>query len=114
MGTGGTTELSKSEVSELIAAVRSGSMSLEEVAERFRSRSWKPTRHALPQNYLEQAAIAQSDPEPDVPGSIDEVTAAYDRGELTRDQYRVLSRAVADSIDAEYEARGRGSETGGS
>jgi hypothetical protein len=101
-----------SEVSDLIAAMRSGSMSLEEVAERFRHRSWEHTRHPLPQSYLELAAIAQSDPEPDVPGSIDEVTAAYDRGELTTEQYRVLVRAVADSINAEYEAREHGSEAG--
>jgi hypothetical protein len=106
--------VSKSEVSDLIAAVRRGSMSLEEVAERFRLISWKRTRHALPESYLEQAAVAQSDPEPDVPGSIDEVTAAYDRGDLTQEQYRVLSRAVADSINAEYETREDGSETGSS
>jgi hypothetical protein len=103
--------MSTSEVSDLIAAVRAGSMSLEEVAERFRRISWKRTRHAVPKSYLEQATIAQSDPEPDVPGSIDEVTAAYDRGELTQQQYRVLARAVADSINAEYEAH-EGSETG--
>jgi hypothetical protein len=104
--------VSTSEVSDLIAAVRSGSMSLEEVAERFRQRRWERTRHAQPQSYLELAAIAQSDPEPDVHGSIDEVTAAYDRGELTQAQYRVLARAVADSINAEYEGREQASETG--
>jgi hypothetical protein len=100
-----------SEVSELIAALRSGTMSLEEVAGRFRQRTWARTRHSAPQSYSELAAIAQSDPESDVPGSIDEVTAAYDRGELTRDQYRVLAHAMADSINAEYEAQDRGSET---
>jgi len=31
----------------------------------------------------------------------DEVTAAYDRGELTRPQYRALAEAVADSLRAE-------------
>jgi len=43
----------------------------------------------------------QQDPEPDVPASFDEVTAAYDRGELTRDQYRTLAHAVAEAINAE-------------
>jgi hypothetical protein len=104
--------VSTSEVSDLIAALHAGSMSLEEVADRFRQRRWERTRHALPQSYLEQAATAQSDPEPDVPGSIDEVTAAYDRGELSREQYRVLSRAVADSINAEHEDRRHGFQTG--
>lgn len=100
-----------SEVSELIAALRSGTMSLEEVAGRFRQRTWARTRHAVPRSYSELAAIAQSDPESDVPGSIDEVTAAYDRGELTRDQYRVLAHAVADAINAQYEVQDRGTGT---
>jgi hypothetical protein len=46
------------------------------------------------------AARAQEDPRPDVPGSFDEVVAAYYRRELTREQYRVLADAVADSIRA--------------
>jgi hypothetical protein len=93
--------LTTSEVEELIAKLRTGSMSLAEVAERFRARSWARTRQPAPRSYLEQAALADSDPEPDRPGSIDEVTAAYDRGHLTREQYQVLARAVAASIDAE-------------
>jgi hypothetical protein len=47
------------------------------------------------------AAAAERDPDPDVAGSFDEVVAAYDRGELSREQYRVLAEAVADSIRAE-------------
>ena len=35
-----------------------------------------------------------------MPGSIDDVTAAYDRGEITREQYRTLAHAVADAINA--------------
>ena len=49
------------------------------------------------------AAAALEDPEPDVPGSFDEVIAAYDRGELTRAQYRTLAEAVAESLRAEDE-----------
>ena len=41
------------------------------------------------------------DPGPSVPGSVDEIIAAYDRGELTREQYRVLAHAVAEAINAE-------------
>jgi hypothetical protein len=93
------------EVTELIAALRNGSMSLEEVAQRFRERSWPRTSKPAPTSYLEMAAAALEDPEPDVPGSFDEVTAAYDRGELTRAQYRVLAEAVAESLRAE-EQRG--------
>lgn len=89
------------DVRELIAALRSGDLSLEEVAVRFRHRSWPEHAAPDPQTYLELAAEGLRDPEPDVPGSFDEVTAAYDRGELIRDQYRTLAHAVADAINAE-------------
>jgi hypothetical protein len=49
-------------------------------------------------------AAAQQDPEPDVPGSFDEVTAAYDRAEITRAQYRVLAEAAAESMPADESA----------
>jgi predicted RNA-binding protein associated with RNAse of E/G family len=38
-----------------------------------------------------------------VPGSFDELAAAYRRGELTRAQYRTLAEAVAESLRAEDE-----------
>jgi hypothetical protein len=89
------------EVTELIAALRNGSLSLDEVTQRFRRRTWPRTRKPTPKSYLEMAADALEDPEPDIPGSFDEVTAAYDRGELTRTQYRALAEAVAESLRAE-------------
>jgi hypothetical protein len=99
------------EVTEMIAALRDGSLSLEEVARRFRERSWPRTRRPSPASYLEMAAAALEDPEPDVPGSFDEVVAAYDRGDLTRAQYRTLAEAVAESLRAEDERdEGRGGQ----
>ena len=92
---------SASEVTDLITALREGSMSLDEVALRFRERSWPHTKAPPPANYIEMAAAAQEDPEPYVPGSFDQVAAAYRRGELTRVQYRALAEAVADSFRAE-------------
>lgn len=89
------------EVTELISALRNGSLSLDEVAQRFRERTWPRTRKPSPANYGEMAAAAQDDPEPYVPGSFDELAAAYRRGELTRSQYRALAEAVADSLRAE-------------
>jgi hypothetical protein len=86
------------EVKDLIAALRDGSLSLEEVAQRFRERTWPRTAPPRPTSYLEMAAAANRDPEPDVPGSFDEVVGAYDRGEITHAQYRVLAQAVAESI----------------
>lgn len=102
-----------SEVTDLIVALRSGTMTLDEVAERFKLRSWPRTRSPRPGSYAELAAAAQVDPGANVPGSIDDLTAAYDRGEITREQYRTLAHAVADAINAEarHEA-GNGGTTG--
>jgi len=91
--------MSDSEVTELIAALRAGDLSLDEVADRFRRRHWPRTRRHAPTTPAEMAE--QQDPEPDVPGSYDDLTAAYDRGELTREQYRTLVEAAAESIRAE-------------
>lgn len=93
------------EVTELITALRNGSLSLDEVAQRFRERSWARTRKPEPASYLDMAAAALEDPEPYVPGSIDELAAAYHRGELTRAQYRTLAEAVAESLRAEDRER---------
>ena len=90
-----------SDVTDLIAALRDGSMSLEELVSRFRERSWPRTRKPIPASYLEMAAAAQEDPDPYVSGSFDEVAAAYRRGELTRPEYRALAEAAAESLRAE-------------
>jgi hypothetical protein len=90
------------EVSDLIAALRSGSMSLDEVADKFRQRVWPRTSPPDPKSYIELAAAAQLDPRTDVPDSFDDVVAAYDRGEITREQYRTLVEAAAESIRAEH------------
>lgn len=90
-----------SEVTDLIAALRSGGMTLDEVAQRFRERSWPRSQKPQPQTYLELAAAAEQDPEPYVPGSFDDVVAAYDQGKITDDEYAVLSEAVAESKRAE-------------
>jgi hypothetical protein len=92
-----------SEVSDLIKALRDGTMTLDEVAQRFRDRQWPRRRRPRPASYLEMAARTQEDPEPYVPGSFDDVVDAYDRGDLSRAEYRVLSEAVAESKRAEDE-----------
>ena len=90
--------MSTTEVAELIAALQSGRLTVAEVAERFRHRSWPIARRPVPRTYAKMAE--QQDVDADVPGSFDEVVAAYDRGELTREQYRALAHAVADAINA--------------
>ena len=82
------------EIGELLSGLRSGRLTLEEVAEQFRRRSWTSVRSRAESGML----AARADPGADVPGSYDEVTAAYDRGEITSDQYDVLSDAVAAAI----------------
>ncbi len=98
MGDKEHSSLSATDVAWLIAELRAGRVSLDDVAGRFRHRDWPATRRPAPATYDEMAA--QQDVDVDVPGSLDEVTTAYDRGELTSDEYRVLSDAVADAISA--------------
>lgn len=86
-----------SDVTDLIDALRDGSMTLEEVAQRFRERTWPGRPTPRPSSYVELATAAISDPEPDLPGSFSEVTSAYDRGKLNRAEYRVLAEAAAEA-----------------
>lgn len=90
-----------SEVIDLIAALRDGTMTLGQVAQRFRERHWPRTKPPRATTYLELAARAQQDPDPYVPGSFDDVAAAFHRGDLNREQYRVLAEAAAESMRAE-------------
>lgn len=92
-----------SEVDELISALKQGSISISEVAQRFRERAWPSTRGPKPENYLERAMAAEADPDPLVPGSFDEVAAAYHRGDISIDDYRTLAEAAADSMRSEGE-----------
>jgi hypothetical protein len=90
-----------SEVTDLIAALRAGTMSLDQVAARFRERAWPEPARPDPQTDEEIAARAMDDPDPYVPGSFDDVLLAYDKGELSPTEYEVLAKAAADSINAE-------------
>jgi hypothetical protein len=89
------------DLTELIDALRDGSMTLEEVAQRFRERTWPGRPTPRFSSYVELATAAISDPEPDLPGSFSEVTSAYDRGKLNRAQYRVLAEAAAEAMRRE-------------
>jgi hypothetical protein len=86
-----------SEVADLIKSYKAGALTLDELAQRFRERQWPATMPSLPSSYMEMAARAQEDPRPAVPNSYDDVTAAYARGELTREEYDVLSDAVLEA-----------------
>ena len=101
-----------SEVTDLLDALRDGTASLDEVAQRFRSRSWPRRATPAPTTYLELAARAQEDPEADVPGSFDEVTAALYRGEISDDDYEVLAQAMAASKRDEDRRNAESAESG--
>ena len=92
--------MASSDITDLIAALRAGTLTLDEVADRFRHRSWPRTRRHAPTTAVE--SVEWLDPEPDVPGSYDDLTAAYDRQEITWEQYRTLVEAAADAIRAEH------------
>lgn len=85
------------EVAQLLDALHDGSMTLDEVAERFRHRSWPHRLDPRPSSYIEMAAAELEDPDPYIPGSYDDVVAAYDRGQLTDVQYETLVDAIAEA-----------------
>lgn len=89
------------EVVELISALHDGRASLDEVAQRFRDRKWPRRQKSEPASYLDMAAADLQDPDPYIPGSFDDVAAAYHQKKITREQFRVLSEAVADAQRAE-------------
>jgi hypothetical protein len=86
-----------SEVTDLIDSYKAGELTLDELAQLFRSRQWPAIMPPPPSSYLEMAARAQEDPRPRVPNSYDDVTSAYARGDLTREEYDVLSDAVLEA-----------------
>jgi hypothetical protein len=94
------------EVTELINALKQGSISLSEVAQRFRERAWPSTREPKSETYLDRAAAAAADPDPIVPGSFDEVAAAYHRGDISIDDYGILAEAAAESMRDEQKRLG--------
>jgi hypothetical protein len=89
------------DVIDLLTALRDGTMSIDDVASRFRQRTWPRRRRTPATTYLELAIRAQEDPEPYLPGSFDDVSAAFHRGDLSSTQYGVLAQAMADSVRAE-------------
>lgn len=88
------------EVTELLTALREGTMTLDEVAQRFRQRKWPRRDRREPASYLEMAAAELNDSDPPVPGSFDDVADAYHQNKISRDQYRVLSQAATEADDA--------------
>jgi len=100
------------DVTNLLIALREGTMNIEQVAQQFRQRAWPRTRRPEPQTYLELASAAEQDPDPEIPGSFEEVASAYRRGELSRAEYRILAEAAADSFRTEDQRRAEEESSG--
>jgi hypothetical protein len=90
-----------SEVTDMIAAYGRGELTLDELAQRFRDRTW-PRRRQSPSDLQEAYKRETEDPEPIADGSFDEVAAAYLQGEISLKEYDILARAAG-----EKEASGR-------
>lgn len=97
------------EVTELLDALHDGRLTLEEVAHRFRERTW-PRRRTGQASYAEFMAAQLDDPAPCIPGSYDDLAFAHHRGGVTDAQYEVLSRAIADAKRAEDARRAHDAE----
>jgi len=89
------------EVVELLNALHEGTMTVDEVAQRFRVRTWPRRRRPPSDSYLDTLAAELEDPDTYLPGSFDDVIAAYDQRKISREQLGILSEAVADAQRAE-------------
>jgi hypothetical protein len=89
------------EVADLLNALRDGSVTLDEVAQRFRKRKWPRRSRSQPDSYFDMAAAELQDPDPYIPGSFDDVAAAYHQKKINREQFRTLSEAVAEAQRAQ-------------
>jgi hypothetical protein len=87
-----------SEVTDLIAALRAGTLTLDQVARCFRERDWQQASQPDAAAEGELFSAALEDPGSYLPGSFDDVSAALHRHELTLDEYAVLAQAAAESI----------------
>jgi hypothetical protein len=85
-----------SDVTDMIAAYRRGELTLDELAQRFRNRTW-PSRRLSPPTLEEAYKRELQDPEPIAEGSFDEVASAYLQGEISGQEYDILARAAGEA-----------------
>ncbi len=91
-----------SEVTELLDRYKVGDLTLDELAQRFRTRRWpRRMKGPSPQTYLEMAARAQEDPDTYEPGSFDDVEAVFFQHELSVEEFDTLKTAMAEALKAE-------------
>jgi len=92
----------RGEVNDLLGRYKSGELSLDELAQRFRNRRWPRSAPPVrPKTYVEMATRAQEDPGSDVPDSFDDVEAAFFRNDLSIEEYETLRTAMREALKAE-------------
>jgi len=96
------------EVAELLDALHAGTLTTEDVAERFKVRKWPRRRREIADDYAQVLAGETSDPDIYIPGSFDDVIAAYDQQKIDREQLRIFSEAAAESQRQEDATRDTG------
>lgn len=90
------------EVNELLTRYKHGELTLDELAQRFRTHRWpRAERPPRPETYLEMAARTLEDPDSDVADSFDDVEAAFFRHDLSVEEYGMLRLAMQDALKAE-------------
>jgi hypothetical protein len=85
-----------SDVTDMIAAYGRGELTLDELAQRFRERTW-PARRLSPSELQAAYKRELEDPEPIAEGSFDEVAGAYLQGEISIEEYDILARAAGET-----------------
>lgn len=90
------------EVNELLDRYKVGELTLDELAQSFRTHRW-PRRESppRPKTYMELAARSLQDPDSSVTDSFDDVEAAFFRHDLSIEDYVLLREAMHDAIKAE-------------
>ena len=86
--------LPASGVTTMLASYRAGERTLDDLLLEFRARRWSQVPEVCPPG-MEQARAAIDDLEPYVPGSFDDVLLAYDLGQLSAQEYELLSGVVS-------------------
>jgi hypothetical protein len=83
-----------SAVTAMLASYRAGRLTLEDLGLEFRARRWPAVPAVCPPD-MAPGTAAIDDPEPYVPGSLDDVVLAYDLGQLSGDEYEFLASAAS-------------------
>jgi hypothetical protein len=91
----------RNEVTELIGRYKAGELTLDELAQDFRTRRWPRTTPGRRMTYPELGAQTEEDPGTDVPDSFDDVEAAFFRHDLSVEEYSKLRAAMAEALKAE-------------